>query len=76
MAGLKGVIGGAITKENLIALIMAIPEEYLPVPPELIVTFVENIPQDIDLDGDGTTDASSIALVFDAIPATLLPYYQ
>jgi hypothetical protein len=76
VAGLKGVIGGAITKENLIDLIMAIPEDYLPVPPELIVTFVENIPQDIDLDGDGTTDASSIALVFDAIPATLLPYYQ
>lgn len=76
VVGLSGVVGGAITKENLIALIMAVPEEYLPVPPDLIVSFVENIPQDIDLNGDGTTDASSIALVFDAIPAILLPYYQ
>lgn len=76
IVGLAGVVGGAITKENLIELIMAIPEQYLPVPPELIVTFVENIPQDIDLDGDGSKDASSIALVFEAIPATLLPYYQ
>jgi hypothetical protein len=55
---------------------MAIPEEYIPVDPSLIVAFVENIPQDIDLDGDGTPDASSIALVFQTIPATLLPYYH
>jgi hypothetical protein len=76
VVGMTGVIGGAITKENLIELIMAIPEEYIPVDPSLIVAFVENIPQDIDLDGDGTPDASSIALVFQTIPATLLPYYH
>ncbi len=74
VTAMDGVIGGAITKENLVELIMAIPEEYLPVDPELLVTFVEAIPQDIDLDGDGTLDASSIALVFKTIPAILLPY--
>ena len=73
---MNGIIGGAIKKTNLIELIEAIPEEYLPVDPELIVTFVEAIPQDIDLDGDGSKDASSIALVFQTIPAQLEPYYK
>lgn len=73
---LKGVFGGAITKENLIALIEAIPEEYMPVDPEMIVAMVEAIPQDIDLNGDGVKDASSIALVFETIPGILEPYYK
>jgi len=73
---LKGVFGGAITKENLIALIEAIPEEYMPVDPELVVAMVEAIPQDIDLNGDGLKDASSIALVFETIPGILEPYYK
>ena len=73
---LKGVMGGAITKENLVDLIMAIPDQYLPLEKEAIVGLVENIPQDIDLDGDGSMDGSSIALVFETIPGILEPYYK
>jgi len=72
---LKGVMGGAITQQNLVALIMAIPEQYMPIPKEDIIGLVEAMPQDIDLNGDGTMDASSIALVFETIPAVLAPYY-
>jgi len=72
----NGVFGGAVTKENIIELIEAIPEQYLPIPVETIVGLVDNIPQDIDLDGDGTMDGSSIAFVFESLPGILEPYYN
>ncbi|MBM4355071.1 MAG: hypothetical protein FJ109_15020 [Deltaproteobacteria bacterium] len=73
--GLKGVFGGAVTHEQLKEMIKAIPEEYIPVDVNLILTMVDNIPLDIDLDGDGDGDGMSIALVFEALPAKLAPYY-
>ncbi len=72
---MKGVLGGAVTHEHLKSMIEAVPDEYIPVDKALILTMVDNIPLDIDLDGDGDGDGISIALVFEAIPGKLAPYY-
>jgi len=71
IASMKGVVGGAVTKEQLKAVVSAIPDEYVPLPKEMILAALDAIPQDIDLNGDGMLDASSIALVFETIPGTL-----
>jgi hypothetical protein len=72
---MKGVLGGAVTHEHLKGMIEAIPDEYIPMDKDFLLTMVGNIPLDIDLDGDGDGDGISIALVFEAIPGKLAPYY-
>jgi hypothetical protein len=73
---LKGVMGGAITNENLVELIEAIPDEYIPFDKETIIGLIEMVPNDIDLNGDGSKDAASIALVFETIPGLLADYQE
>jgi hypothetical protein len=71
---LSGVFGGAVTKQHLTDMIQAIPQEYIPVDLDLLLTMVDLMPEDIDLNGDGAKDAISLALVFETIPGILEQY--
>ena len=74
---LKGVLGGAVTQEDLEELVKAVPEGYItPEQKEGLIGLFGLLPKDIDLDGDGTGDGCSIALVFETIPAVLEPYQE
>lgn len=63
-----GLLGGAIPKDDLITALNQIPEiqQYIG-----LVTILLNRRCDIDLDGDGTMDAISIALTFTAVSAVI-----
>ena len=63
IVSLEGVIGGAVRKTDLIAALNAIPPESLPLDPAAIISALNAlVATDIDTNGDGTPDASSIGL--------------
>ena len=65
-----GVVGGAVPKDNLYETINAIPAEYFPIPKAQVLSLLDaTVDQDIDLDGDGVNDASSIGFRFNMVPA-------
>ncbi len=75
---LKGALGGAVTKTNLKELVVAIPDEYMPVPKEAVLDLIDapQIKPDIDLNGDGEADALSVGLAFETLPGVVVPYNQ
>ena len=78
IASMTGVFGGAVTKEDITDLVNAIAAEYFPGGQDMkdmILGMVPLMNNDIDLDGDGTTDGVSIGMVFDSIPGIMAPYY-
>ncbi|MCB9730155.1 MAG: hypothetical protein H6744_12680 [Deltaproteobacteria bacterium] len=72
IVGLTGVIGGATPKKQLISTIAALPSSVLPVDSATVISLLDLIVEtDVDLDGDGENDGSSLAIRFDTIPAVL-----
>jgi hypothetical protein len=71
---LEGVLGGAVTPDNLEQLVLAIPDEYMPVDKSLLLNLLGMLTPDIDWDHDGEVDGLSAALVFETIPGILEPY--
>ena len=70
---MDGIIGGAIPKESFLAAIDAVPADQLPLPKEMIVQLIQGlVVNDIDTDGNGSKDAASIAIPFEAIPAGIV----
>ena len=73
----KGVLAGALVKQDLIEQIQSIPEPLIevlqPLTPESLVTMIETmlIP-DIDTDGDGELDAVSLGIRFKTNPADII----
>lgn len=67
-----GVLGGAVTPDNLTAIIDAIPAAYFPGgSKDLVLSLVAALVPDIDINGDGTPDALSINFVIDTIPGSI-----
>jgi hypothetical protein len=74
LAGLTGIIGGAVPKQQLIDAVNAIPDDQFPAGmSKAFVLSLLNllITDDIDTDGDGRPDAASIGIRFVAIDANL-----
>lgn len=72
VAGLEGLIAGAVRKTDLIAAVEALPEDSLPLPPAQIANLINTlVTNDVDTDGDGNADAASIALVLSATQAEI-----
>jgi hypothetical protein len=70
---MDGIIGGAIPKASFLAAIDAVPAEQLPLPKDMIVQLIQGlVVNDIDTDGNGSPDAASIAIPFEAIPAGIV----
>jgi hypothetical protein len=73
---LHGLIGGAIPSQSLFDAIGAVPaDEFLSVglSRDFILGAVQNLViDDVDTDGDGVSDAASIAAHFDTLGATLV----
>jgi len=70
---MNGILAGAIPKKSLQDAIKALPDDGLPLPKATILTIIDStVEQDQDVDGDGTKDASSIALKIKGIGATLI----
>jgi hypothetical protein len=69
VTGFDGVLGGAISKADLITAIAALPDEGLPVDKALISAVMDAVEADIDTDGDGVGDASSIGFTLEGINA-------
>ncbi len=70
---MTGVIGGAIPKESFVSALDAVPEESLPLPKAMIMQLIQGlVKNDIDTDGNGSPDAASIAIQFEAIPAGIV----
>lgn len=58
-----GILGGAVLKSDLRAALAALPADALPFPPDTIAGLLDTlVVDDIDIDGDGEPDASSIGL--------------
>ena len=78
VASMSGVFGGAVTKEDMTDMLEAIAAQYFPggqATKDMLLGLIPLMNNDIDLDGDGTTDGVSIGLIFDSIPGILAPYY-
>jgi hypothetical protein len=75
---MTGVFGGAVTKEDITSLVEAINAAYFPGgqdTKDMLLGLIPMMNNDIDLDGDGTTDGVSIGMIFDSIPGIMAPYY-
>jgi len=78
VASMTGVFGGAVTKDDISEMLEAIDAQYYPGgqdTKDVILGMIPLMNNDIDLDGDGTTDGVSIGMVFDSIPGIMAPYY-
>jgi hypothetical protein len=75
---MTGVFGGAVTMEDITSLVEAINAAYFPGgqdTKDMLLGLIPMMNNDIDLDGDGTTDGVSIGMIFDSIPGIMAPYY-
>ena len=73
ITAMKGVLGGAVQKDNLKEAISELPPDALPLPPEQIAPLLDTLIQnDIDTDGDGVKDAASIGITLEAIATNLV----
>ena len=74
---LDAILGGAVPKAQLLQAIDALPDEGLPISKAAIKGLIDTlVDKDIDTDGDGVKDASSIALLVGGIPAKILGVSQ
>ena len=70
---MNAILGGAVPKSDLLAAIDALPEEGLPFPKATIKSLLDSlVAKDMDTNGDGVKNASSIALVVSGIPAQIV----
>ncbi len=70
---LDAILGGAVPKTELLAAIDALPEDGLPFPKATIKSLLDAmVAKDIDTNGDGVKNASSIALVVSGIAAQIV----
>ena len=74
VTSLNGVVGGAIPKDSLLAAIDSLPEDDLPVDKLLIDAVMAAVEADIDTDGDGIGDASSIGFKVEGVDAIITGY--
>lgn len=73
IVSMNGIIAGAIPKQSFIDAVNALPDEGLPFPKSMILQMVQALIQnDIDTDNNGSLDAASIAIQFQAIPGGIL----
>ncbi|GMV44397.1 MAG: hypothetical protein AMXMBFR64_61130 [Myxococcales bacterium] len=75
ITGLQGIIGGAVPKEDIKAAVSALPAEQFPAgfSKETILNLLDVlVVNDIDSDGNGTKDAASIGIPFQAISGTIV----
>ncbi len=71
-----GVIGGAVTPENLSGVVEAIPAEFFPGgSKDAVLGLIAMVPMDIDVNGDGEYDSLSLSFVVGSIKADIVPYY-
>jgi len=71
-ASLSGVLGGAVSKAQMIEAVEQVPEEDLPLGKDMILTMLEMmVTPDIDTDNNGEMDAASIGLPFVAVEAAI-----
>jgi hypothetical protein len=69
---LEGVLGGAVSKVDMLAAIEAVPADQLPLDKAMIISLIDMmVENDIDTDGNGSYDAASIGLPFTAIAGTI-----
>ena len=79
VTSINGILGGAIPKASLVEAVNALDPESLPISKDVILNILSNVIQEdmdvLDADGnpgsDGEMDASSVALIFEAIPGTI-----
>lgn len=74
ITAMKGVIGGAVPKEDIKAAVEALPPEQFPAgfSKDTIMGFIDVLVQnDVDTNGDGSVDAASIGIPFEAIGGTI-----
>ena len=72
---LQGVLGGAVKETDLVSAIEALPEGSFPggLSSEVVISLLSSlVVADIDINGDGVNEASSIGLPFTAIDGTLV----
>ena len=68
----SGILGGAVPKAQLMAAIDALPNEGLPLPKDAIKSLLDStVETDIDADGDGKKESSSIALLVQGVAGKL-----
>lgn len=71
---IRGVIGGAVRHQDLLAAVDAFPTEDMGgLPKSTVKLFLGSLQGDVDTDGDGQDDAISVGITLEAIPAALLP---
>ncbi len=78
IAGMTGVFGGAVTKDDITEMIEAIGSQYFPGgqdTKDMLLGLIPMMNNDIDLNGDGTTDGVSIGLIYDSIPGIMQDFY-
>ena len=79
VTSINGILGGAIPKASLVDAVNALDPESLPISKDVVLNILSNVIQEdmdvLDADGnpgtDGTMDASSVSLLFEAIPGTI-----
>ena len=79
ITGISGILAGAIAKKALQAAIEALDPEDLPISKDVIMNILSNVIKEdidtLDADGnpgsDGVLDSSSVAIKFEAVPATI-----
>lgn len=69
----EGILAGAVPKAQLLAAIDALPDEGLPLPKASIKALLDStVESDIDADGDGKKESSSIALKVTGVSGTIV----
>jgi len=72
-ASLQGILAGAISKQALIEAIDMLPPGVLPLDNETVKGMIQAlVTNDVDTNNDGTPDAASLGLPFNAITGTIL----
>lgn len=72
----NGILGGAVMEDILLDALAELTAELfsgLPFPPEVLTSLLKDLlVPDVDLDGDGSSDAASIGLKFGTIPGQIV----
>ena len=74
IASMDGIIGGAVSKAELMDTLSKLPSEIFPIDKASVLDLLDTaIVNDLDTDGNGTADSASVNIRFTTIPATLVP---